>query len=85
VSYKVEITRNAEKVLSKLDKLDRHRVEGAIERLAEDPRPQGIVMLKGRHGQLRYKVGDFRIIYEVFDHKLVVLIVEIGNRREVYR
>ncbi|HYV95500.1 MAG TPA: type II toxin-antitoxin system RelE/ParE family toxin [Chitinophagales bacterium] len=56
----------------------------AIANLASDPRPHGYIQLKGRSA-FRVRVGDYRIIYEIYSEKLVVLIVEVGNRREVYR
>ncbi|MGH3906036.1 MAG: type II toxin-antitoxin system RelE family toxin [Pseudonocardiaceae bacterium] len=54
-------------------------------RLADDPRPAGAAAVKSMPGHLRLRVGHYRVIYEVQDHKLVVLIVELGHRREVYR
>lgn len=85
MSYNIEITPGALKTLAKLDKPARRRVEAAIDKLSDDPRPAGVVAMKSMPGHLRYKVGDYRIIYEVQDHRLVVLVVEIGHRREVYR
>jgi len=83
-SYSIEIKRSAAKELAELPKQDRHRVIARIENLAHDPRPSGSEKLSG---QERYRVrqGDYRILYEIHDHVLVVVVVRIGHRREVYR
>jgi mRNA interferase RelE/StbE len=60
------------------------RIVEKIEALADDPRPAGSVKLTG-HGAYRIRVGDYRVIYAVADDQLVVLVVEVGHRREVYR
>lgn len=83
--YRIEITRDALRTLSKLDKPIRRRIQAAIDRLADDPRPAGVVAVKSMSGHLRMRVGDYRVIYEVQDHRLVILIVECGHRREIYR
>ncbi len=56
----------------------------AINKLEDNPRPHGVLKLKGRSGY-RIRVGDYRIIYEIFDEVLLVDIVELGNRKDVYR
>ena len=83
-SYSIEIKRSAGKELAELPKQDRLRVIARIENLAHDPRPTGSEKLSG---QERYRVreGDYRILYEIHDHVLLVMVVRIGHRREVYR
>ena len=83
-SYSIEIKRSAAKELAELPKQDRLRVIARIEHLAHDPRPGGSEKLSG---QERYRVrqGDYRILYEIHDHVLVVVVVRFGHRREVYR
>jgi mRNA interferase RelE/StbE len=61
------------------------RLKPAIDGLAEEPRPDGVVKLKGEENAYRVRVGDYRIVYEVRDNVLLVLIVKIGHRREIYR
>lgn len=57
-----------------------------IDSLAKDPTPAGSKLLKGKHAGLhRLRSGDFRVLYQVEDERLVVLVVKVGNRREVYR
>jgi len=69
--------------LRKLDPRVRRRVQGAIALLAHDPRPPGARALQGRAG-LRVRVGDYRIIYAVEDDVLLVVVVRLGHRRDVY-
>lgn len=57
----------------------------AIGKLAEEPRPPGCIQLKGGNGELRMRVGDYRVIYVLNDGELVVLVLRVGQRREVYR
>ncbi|MGI8535584.1 MAG: type II toxin-antitoxin system RelE family toxin [Mycobacteriales bacterium] len=81
--YRVELRPAAVRALRKLDPQDRRRVRGAIALLAQDPRPPGARALQGRPG-LRVRVGDYRIIYTVEDDVLLVVVVRLGHRRDVY-
>lgn len=85
MSYQVSITRPALKALAAIDKTQRRRIQAAIDRLADNPRPPGARALRGRSGELRIRVGDYRVIYDVYDDQLLVLVVEVGHRREIYR
>jgi len=82
--YRIEFLPSAEQELAALDRPVRERVSRQIASLATNPRPAGIKMLKGRKGFLRLRVGDYRVIYQVEDDRLVVLAVKIGHRRDVY-
>jgi len=82
--YRIELRPAAERALRKLDPQIRPRIQGAIALLARDPRPPGAIALKGRPG-LRVRVGDYRIIYTVRDDVLLVAVVALGHRREVYK
>lgn len=83
--WHIEITRDALKTLAKLDKPVRRRLQAAIDRLAVQPRPAGVVPLQNRPGHLRLRVGDWRVVYRVEDDRLVVLVVDLGHRREIYQ
>jgi mRNA interferase RelE/StbE len=85
VAYAVELTRTAHKALQDLDAVARTRIARAIDALAENPRPPGAVTLQGGAGALRIRVGDYRVIYTIEDARLVVLVLTIAHRREVYR
>ncbi len=81
--YRIALRPAAVRALRKLDPPVRHRLQGAIALLAQDPRPPAARALQGRPG-LRVRVGDYRIIYTVTDDVLLVVVVTIGHRREVY-
>ncbi len=82
--YRVEVRPAALRALRKLDPTVRPRIEGAIALLAEDPRPPASRPLTGRPAY-RVRVGDCRIIYTVHDDLLLVIVVTLGHRGEVYR
>ncbi len=82
-AYHIELRPAAARALRKLDPQVRRRVQGAIALLAQDPRPPGARALQGRPG-LRVRVGDYRIIYTVKDDVLLVVVVRLGHRRDVY-
>jgi mRNA interferase RelE/StbE len=83
--YRIEITREALRTLTKLDKPVRRRVQAAIDGLSEQPRPPGVLALQGLRRAYRLRVGDYRVIYTVDDGRLTVLVVDLGHRREIYR
>lgn len=81
--YRIELRPAAVRALRKLDPPDRRRIQGAISLLAQNPRPPAARALQGRPG-LRVRVGDHRILYTVADDVLVVVVITLGHRREVY-
>jgi mRNA interferase RelE/StbE len=81
--YRIELRPAALRALHKLDPPVRRRLQGAIALLAQEPRPPATRALKGRPG-LRVRVGDHRVIYTVNDDVLLVVVVTLGHRREVY-
>jgi mRNA interferase RelE/StbE len=85
MTYTIEISTPAAKALAKLAKANRLRIVGAIELLSVDPRPPGAKMLRGgEHGRWRVRVGDYRIVYAIEDDRLLVLVLRVAHRREVY-
>ena len=84
MNYTVEILRKAQKQLSRIERMDRERIIKAVESLVDNPRPPGCKRLSGRPAW-RIRIGPYRVIYEIQDARLLVLVVEIGHRREVYR
>lgn len=84
MTYRVEFTPSAAKVLRLLDSVAATRIRGAIMLLAHDPRPPGARRLTGRPGY-RVRVGDYRIIYVIEDEALLILVVALGHRKAVYR
>jgi mRNA interferase RelE/StbE len=83
--WKVELTPAAVRQLRKLDGMVRRRVVTAIDRLAITPRPAGVKALTDHPGLLRLRVGDYRVVYTVRNEQLVVLVIAVAHRREVYR
>jgi mRNA interferase RelE/StbE len=83
--YRNEIKPSAAKALAALTPTIRRRIDQAILALAHDPRPRGAEPVRGIPGVLRIREGDYRILYTVHDDHLIVLVIRIGHRREVYR
>jgi mRNA interferase RelE/StbE len=85
MTYSIELLKTAHKQLAKIPRKDRLKIADRIDELAEDPRPIGHKKLAASKDFYRIRAGDYRIIYQIRDDILLVLIVEIGHRREVYR
>ena len=84
MTYSVKIKRSAAKRLARIDEVDRRRLVEKIDALAENPHVG--TMLKGEwNGLRRVRVGAYRIVFEVRDATLIVLVVRVGHRGEVYR
>lgn len=83
--YRVDIARRAIKALAALSRQEQQRVRAAIDLLADNPRPPGCTKLTGEDDTYRVRVGAYRIVYEVFDDRLVIHVVRIGHRRDIYR
>jgi mRNA interferase RelE/StbE len=84
VSYAIEILRIAQKQLGGIDGTHQQRIIEAVQGLAVQPRPSGCKKLSGRPAW-RIRVGSYRVIYEIHDDRLLVLVVTIGDRKDVYR
>jgi len=84
MTYRVRIAPAAERQLRKFDPQVRRRLHAAIDLLAEQPRPPAAIQLVGGAGEWRVRTGDYRIIYEINDGELIVLVLRLGHRREVY-
>ncbi len=84
-SYEIEISRTAEKQLKKLPTDDQLRVVRAVLALAEEPHPRGSRRLSGYDDVFRVRVGRYRVLYSVFESRLVIIILKVGHRKDVYR
>ncbi len=82
--YKIELRRLAQRTLDKLPKHDYEAVLIAVKALGESPRPRGVEKIKSA-GLWRVRQGDYRVIYSIDDSQRLVIIVRIGNRKEIYR
>ncbi len=83
--WQVLVTKQSEKVLRKLPRDVRERIDRAILALAEDPRPAGCKKLEGYADLYRVRVGDWRIVYAIKDAELIVLVIEVAPRGGAYR
>ena len=84
--YKIEYDRRVVKDIERLSKRDKQAIIEKIEELAKEPRPFGVKPLKGEYaGYHRVRVGNYRIVYEIMDKKLVILILKIADRKDVYK
>ena len=85
-SYRVLIKPSAAKEIEAVDqKKDRQRIVASILALAEEPRPIGSEKLAGQSDRYRIRIGRYRVVYSVADDDLVVLVVRVADRRDVYR
>ena len=84
-NYKIEITSTAEKSLKKIPKKDIVKVVEAIQILGISPFPSGCRKLKGEEDVYRVRQGSYRIIYEIIDTKLIVLVLKVGHRKDIYK
>jgi mRNA interferase RelE/StbE len=82
--YQVEIARRAVKALAALPRREQQRVRAAIDLLADNPRPPRCTKLVGEDDAYRVRVGVYRVVYEVLDDRLLVHVVRVGHRRDVY-
>ena len=85
MKYRVEFKRSAAKALKKIPKSDQRRICDRIDRLSENLPEPAITKMKGDNPFHRIRVGDYRIIYEIHSDILVIMVLKIGHRKEVYR
>ncbi len=85
MAYTVLISPAAGRDLKRIRGPARQRIADAIDGLASDPRPSGYAKLAGADELYRVRVGDYRIVYGIEDNRLIVLVVRIGHRQDIYR
>lgn len=83
--YRVEITRRAERQFDSLPREAQERVNRLYDVMTENPRSHGAVKMQGYANLYRMRTGDWRVVYEIRDNVLLVLVVAVGHRREIYR
>jgi len=83
--YRIEVSATAEKQLSALVRADRVGIVNSIRKLAENPQPRGCRKLRDYSDVYRIRVGVFRILYSIEHDRLLILVLKIGHRRDVYR
>jgi mRNA interferase RelE/StbE len=85
MKYRIEFSPTAESQLKKLPKEVQSRLKHPIDRLAENPFPRGVKKLSAEENLYRLRIGDYRIIYHVKGKALLILILKLGHRKNVYR
>ena len=85
MAYTVQLLPAAQRQLSRLDRPVQAALASALDGLAKDPRPPGVKKLKGGDAVWRIRVGDYRILYQILDRRLRVLVVSISHRGDIYR
>ncbi len=83
--YIVDLTTSAQRELDKLERTIARRIVAALRQLEVEPRPHGVKKLAGKADLYRVRVGDFRIVYTIEDDKLIVLVVKIADRKQIYK
>ena len=84
-NYRIEFNKKYLKDLEKIPSKMQKQISEKIRDLAFNPRPKGCKKLQGSHDLYRIRCGDYRVVYTIHDGVLLILIVEVGHRREIYR
>lgn len=85
MKYEIRIKRSASEELLNLPDIVARRVLKVIGSLSENPRPQGCVKLKGTKSEYRLRLGNYRIIYTILDKEVLIIVIRIAHRKQVYR
>ncbi len=83
--YRIDFENAAKKALKKLDRGTQGRIIAAVRGLATNPRPDGVRKLTNRDALYRIRVGDCRVVYQIWDEQLLVLVIRVGSRADVYK
>jgi mRNA interferase RelE/StbE len=84
-NYSIRLTTSAEKTLKSIPKKDVQKIVATLQGLAANPRPTGCRKLAGEEATYRVRQGNYRIIYEIEDKVLLILVLKTGHRKDVYR
>lgn len=85
MTYRIAYQPGAQKQLGRLPTVMQTRVAAAIDALANDPRPHGCKKLRNRANQYRIRIGDYRVVYSIYDALVTVEVVDIDHRKDIYR
>lgn len=85
MKYQIKILSKARRSIKKLPKSVQENIKSSIRNLAENPRPNNVKKLSGNHSLYRIRLGNYRIIYQIEDDILLIVIVMAGHRKEIYR
>ena len=85
MSYEIEVAPQAARQFKKLPRDAQERVGRCIDGLGADPRPPGCEKISGHANLYRVRAGDYRVVYQIHDDRLVVIVILVGDRRDIYR
>ncbi len=85
MNYEIELTRIALKNMTKIPKRDLLRIQNKLEALSMEPTPPEIKKIQGDDNLYRIRSGNYRILYRIFENKLIILIVDIDHRKDIYK
>lgn len=85
MSFDIQLTLRAHKSFKKLEKRISIRIALLIDSLKDNPRPNGVKKMKGHDHRYRVREGDYRVIYQIDDGQLLILVVDLGHRKDIYR
>jgi mRNA interferase RelE/StbE len=83
--YRIEVSATAERQLKKIRREDQVRILRSVSLLAVEPHPSGCRKMSGYEAVYRFRIGKYRVIYKIDENRIVIIILKIGHRREVYR
>ena len=84
-SYRIEVSATAERQIRKLPRADQLRVVRAVQALSTDPRPPGCRKLSGYEDVFRVRIGRYRVLYSIEGRRLVIILLKVGDRKDIYR
>jgi len=84
-TYRIEVSATAERQIRRLPRTDQVRVIRVIRALSTDPRPPGCRKLSGHDDVFRVRIGRYRVLYSIEDRRLVIIVLKVGDRKDVYR
>lgn len=84
MKYSVELTKTAEKGILRLPTKEQLRITKALKELEVNPRPHGVKKLKGEEILYRVRIGNYRAIYTIHDHILLVIVIDVGHRKDIH-
>ncbi len=83
--YKLVPTPYFAKQFKKLDKFTQKQIKSYLESIVNNPRAKGKILIANRSGQWRYRIGSYRVIVNIQDEELIILALEVGHRKEIYK
>jgi mRNA interferase RelE/StbE len=84
MTYKIDYLIDLDKALKRIPKQDAKKIKEKVQKLADNPRPHGAIKMSGRE-LYRIRAGNYRVVYSIYDSRLLILIVEVDGRDDIYK